>query len=209
MTTHMRRLTLSKILGLTALAALLSTPVVGLASFLTNDIPAISAFDRMQSDGATSSIAVPNRHGEYLRIADAGHDIPAGISSALLDNAPLPALGLSNPSLAMGLGGIADWSTQHPFIDIMKTARAWTGHLPNQWGGMTAFELENEGFLDSSGWPLSIPQRVTSLEALILTGQPEGATSLNARYRLSYLGKGEITLTGRDVGFRRSGRGNI
>ncbi|WP_439119675.1 hypothetical protein [Marivita sp.] len=45
--------------------------------------------------------------------------------------------------IAFGLNGIADWSTQHPFIDVMKSGRRWIGHLPNQWGGVD-FEDEDE-----------------------------------------------------------------
>ena len=43
---------------------------------------------------------------------------------------------MDNPALAIGLSGVADWSTQNPFIDLMKTARPWIGHRPGQHGGM-------------------------------------------------------------------------
>ncbi len=109
----------------------------------------------------------------------------------------LEGQGLDNPPLGMGLNGISDWSTQHPFIDIMKTARPWIGHLPGQWGGVEAAELEVAGVLDAAGWPKSIPQNVEKLEALILTDQPASAVSLAGRYRLTYEGTGTISLSGR------------
>ena len=115
---------------------------------------------------------------------------------------PGPALGLSNPSLAMGLSGINDWSTQHPFIDVMKTARPWIGHLQGQWGGMDAAELEAQGFLDTDGWPLRVPETVDGLEALILTDQPPHSTFLTGQYRLRYTGEGVIALSGRAQNIR-------
>lgn len=116
----------------------------------------------------------------------------------------MAGLGLPNPSLAMGLNGIADWSTQHPFIDLMKTARPWVGHLPDQWGGWSAQDLEEKGFLDSDGWPIAVPEELTSLETFILTDQPKAAKSLTGWYRLTYAGSGKIRLTGRAKRIRRS-----
>lgn len=108
-----------------------------------------------------------------------------------------PGIGLDNPSLAMGLNGIADWSTQHPFIDIMKTARPWTGHLRGQWGGFDAERMEAEGYLDNHGWPLSIPNEVTKIESFLLTDMPEQAISLAGSYLVTFKGKGDLRVTGR------------
>ncbi|CUH79435.1 calcium-binding protein [Tropicibacter naphthalenivorans] len=101
------------------------------------------------------------------------------------------------PALGMGLNGISDWSTQHPFIDIFKTSRPWVGHLPGQWGGFTTEQLYAGGHLSENGWPLSIPEGVESLEAVLLTGQPAGSDSLRGQYVLRYEGKGKIRLEGR------------
>ena len=43
---------------------------------------------------------------------------------------------VSDPKLAMGLNGVTDWSVQHPFIDLMKTARGWTGAQTRAMGRM-------------------------------------------------------------------------
>ncbi|WP_121633036.1 calcium-binding protein [Tropicibacter alexandrii] len=101
------------------------------------------------------------------------------------------------PALAMGLNGISDWSTQHPFLDLFKSSRPWVGHLPGQWGGVTTEELEAGGHLSPEGWPLSLPEGVEALEAVLLTEQPEGATSLRGDYVLRYEGTGRIRLEGR------------
>jgi len=118
--------------------------------------------------------------------------------------AALPGAPLDNPSLAMGLNGISDWSTQHPFLDLMKTARPWIGHLPGQWGGFDAAEVEASGVLSAEGWPTALPAGVERLETFILTDQPSGAASLAGRYRLTYAGQGSVTVGGiaRDIDAR-------
>ncbi len=116
---------------------------------------------------------------------------------------PLPVLverldtGLADPALAMGLNGLADWSVQQPFIDIMKTARRWVGHSDAKWGAFSADDLAAGGHLDAQGWPISLPDGATSLEALILTDQPEDFTSLTSRYRVTYEGEGSLRVVGR------------
>lgn len=102
----------------------------------------------------------------------------------------------SGSGIAFGLNGISDWSTQHPFLDIMKTARPWIGHLPNQWGGMDFDEMEAAGVFDESGWPLRIPDGVSRLESLILTDQLPDAVHLTGRYILTYDGDGDLDVTG-------------
>lgn len=97
-------------------------------------------------------------------------------------------------TLGMGLAGLSDYSTQHPFIDHIKTARSWTGHLRGQWGGWEHNQLQEGGFLDENGWPKSIPSELEAVELLILTAQPVEAVSLGGRYRLTYTGKGEIVV---------------
>lgn len=100
-------------------------------------------------------------------------------------------------AIAFGLNGISDWSTQHPFIDVMKTGRPWIGHLPNQWGGVEFSDMLADGVFDEDGWPRRIPDGVTRLETLVLTDQPAGAKHLTGRYVVTYEGQGELTVTGR------------
>lgn len=109
---------------------------------------------------------------------------------------PAPAQGLKTPALAMGLNGLADWSTQNPFIDVMKSARPWIGHMPGRWGGMEAEMIEASGLLDPAGWPREIPKGIERLEALLLTEQDPRDLSLAGRYRLSYQGNGKVKVSG-------------
>ncbi len=110
---------------------------------------------------------------------------------------PPPGIGIANPSLGMGLSGIADWSSQHPFIDVMKTARPWIGHRSGEWGAFSTQALRAGGYLDENGWPLALPDGAESLESFLFTDQPEGATHLGGRYLLRYEGEGVLRVTGR------------
>ena len=98
--------------------------------------------------------------------------------------------------LAFGLNGIADWSTQQPFIDVFKTSRLWVGHNEGRWGGTDYHELEAMGVLDKNGWPTEIPDGLTSIETFILTELPAEATYAAGTYHLSYEGTGEIQIHG-------------
>ena len=112
----------------------------------------------------------------------------------------LPQVVLSDDAdrrMSIGLNGISDWSTQHPFIDLMKTARPWIGHLPGQWGGVTFEELQTRGAIASDGWPTSVPPETRFLEALILTDQPKDAVHLKGQYHVLYEGQGRLEVTGR------------
>lgn len=100
-------------------------------------------------------------------------------------------------AVAIGLASVADWSTQLPFLDLMKTARPWIGHKAGQWGGMERAQMRAEGVLDADGWPLKMPRSLGSIGTLILTDMPEAATSLKGRYRLKFDGKGVIEVSGR------------
>lgn len=106
-------------------------------------------------------------------------------------------LSVPRPSLAMGLSGVHDWGTQYPFIDVMKTARPWLGHLEGQWGGFEAERLEDELYLDENGWPMEIPEGVEKLESYLLTDLPKDAQYFTGRYRLTYEGQGNLRLGGR------------
>jgi hypothetical protein len=101
------------------------------------------------------------------------------------------------PALAMGLNGMSDWSTQHPFIDIMKSSRGWVGNIGDTWGAVRTEDLRAGGHLDANGWPLRVPDGVDAIETVILTEQPEGASSLRGDYVMTYDGKADLQLVGR------------
>lgn len=108
-----------------------------------------------------------------------------------------------NPSIAVGLAGIADWSTQSPFIDLFKTSRPWIGHLPGQWGG--ADEAAMAAATDAHGWLTQLPEGLSHVSTIILTEMPAAMVSSAGRYRLSYQGEGEIKLSGGRVIAQRPG----
>lgn len=100
------------------------------------------------------------------------------------------------PALGVGLNGIADWSTQAPFVNHMKSARQWVGHLPDQFGGWGQPELVAGGHLDADGWPIRIPDELVKIETLMLTDLPEDAKLQAGVYRLTYEGTGKVDLAG-------------
>lgn len=111
----------------------------------------------------------------------------------------------TNPSLGLGLSGIADWSTEQPFLDVMKTARPWIGHEPEAWGAWDTDRLAAGGHLSPEGWPLSLPDGVTALESLVLTDQPEAGRSLAGTYLLRWEGRGDVSVAGRATDAVRDG----
>ena len=149
-------------------------------------------------DSAILPEALRNRQAEVIAAiwqGLTGAVVPAGPAASAGD------MGLADPALAMGLAGIADWSAQMPFIDVMKSARPWTGHTATQWGAWDAARLQAEGYLDAEGWLIALPPDLDRVEALMLTDMPPGAQSLAGRYRVTWAGTGTVGVAGlvRDV----------
>ncbi len=153
-------------------------------------------------DGPAPVIALPDSiapalRDDYPAIADAIWLALAGAVAPEGTTLQPPETGFADPSLAFGLNGVSDWSTQMPFLDVMKTARPWLGHLPGRWGGVEPEDLRAGGFLSPEGWPLAIPEGVESLETLVLTDLPVEADDAAGRYVLTWAGEGALELTGR------------
>ena len=111
---------------------------------------------------------------------------------------PFPAFTpITNTSLSFGLSGVVDWSVEQPFLDVMKTARPWIGHLPGQWGGWDHDRLAAGGYLDADGWVKALPPGVTGISTLVLTDLPEDAAGVAGRYVLRWQGLGTLKLEGR------------
>lgn len=111
-------------------------------------------------------------------------------------------LGLALPARAetpigLNLAPVADWSTQAPFIDVMKTARPWIVHRGSGWGGGDEADLIEAGLLDDFGWPIRQPRELGRVGTVILTDMPEEATALAGTYRLSFDGDGIVETLGR------------
>ncbi len=107
-----------------------------------------------------------------------------------------PVLGTETggPGLAFGLNGISDWGPAQAFLNVFKTARDWTGHLPGQWGGVDVEDMTAQGVLDENGYPTRMPDDVTHLQTFVMTELPAEATYAAGRYRLTYEGTGELTV---------------
>lgn len=99
--------------------------------------------------------------------------------------------------MMINLSELADWGTQQPFIDRMKVARPWIGHLPGQWGGLDQDDLTDMGVLDAAGWPKRLPSELGSIGTLVMTDLPEEAVSLSGRYVLRFDGTGIVEVGGR------------
>lgn len=97
--------------------------------------------------------------------------------------APLPELvpptspRIADRALGMGLAGVKDWSTEYPFLDLVKSARRWRSRTP----------LE----LDAAGWPRSLPP-TQGAELYFLT-IPDGVTLPWDKLVVLYEGKGKLS----------------
>ncbi|PSB22516.1 cellulose-binding protein [filamentous cyanobacterium CCP1] len=82
--------------------------------------------------------------------------------NCLESSADAPARPLSLDALALGtnLSGVADWSTQLPFLDAFKSARSWIPQCvagePGCSGGWSTDEYDRLD-LDEQGWVKSLP----------------------------------------------------
>ena len=109
----------------------------------------------------------------------------------------LPALGTKTggPGLSYGLDGISDWGPAQVFLNVFKSAREWTGHLPDQWGGIDIHDMRAAGLLDENGYFTRMPDGVTHVDTFVLTDLPVEATYTAGRYRLTYDGTGDVSVS--------------
>ncbi|RUS60135.1 hypothetical protein EGN72_10020 [Pseudorhodobacter sp. E13] len=151
--------------------------------------------EQLETTIDVSSIAAPVPE-TATEAAESPAAAPAPVAAPAIPAADLPRA-ITNPRLALGLAGVHDWSVQQPFLDVMKTARPWVGHLPDQWGGMEYEDLRSGGYLNPQGWPVRLPPEVTGISTLILTDLPETAAKVSGRYVLRYAGQGALSVEGR------------
>jgi hypothetical protein len=122
----------------------------------------------------------------------------AAVTGAVWPEGVTPVTGPAvNPALGMGLAGIADWETQQPFIDLMKTARPWVAHTPDEWGAWSFEELVAGGYLGDGGWLRELPSGSDRAETFILSEMPREARGLIGRYRVTWEGSGDVDIWGR------------
>ncbi len=122
--------------------------------------------------------------------------------AGVVPETPAPA----DPSLGLNLAGISDWSTEHPFLDLMRSARPWVGHEPGRWGAWDNARLAAGGYLGAGGFPLALPPGVDRLETFVLTDQPEAGDWLAGTYVLRWKGGASVDVVGRAENVRRGDR---
>jgi Ca2+-binding RTX toxin-like protein len=93
-------------------------------------------------------------------------------------------------SLGTNLGGIAQWSTQSPFIDQFKSARSWITQANGVWDTQEQGRLD----LDANGWVRSLPSQGSGVTYDRVTTMvvPFGEAARSGRYVVMYDGQGEI-----------------
>ncbi len=106
--------------------------------------------------------------------------------------------------MGLNLAPVTDWSTQAPFLDVMKTARPWIVHTGGTWGGAGEAELIAGDYLDQFGWPNRLPRELGTVGTVILTDLPQEAVTLAGTYRLSFEGEGIVEVSGRAQNVRYS-----
>ena len=104
----------------------------------------------------------------------------------------------SSSPLGIGLNGIADWSTQLPFLDAFKSSREWFTQCVNGDPGCKgewSTEESNLLNLDENGWIKSLPApeeapKYTRVSTLLLRDIPNRYPS--GKYIVLYEGQGTI-----------------
>lgn len=100
------------------------------------------------------------------------------------------------PSLGLNLTGVADWSSEQPFLDHMKTARPWNAGTSEQWETWTNQQLAAEGYLSPEGWPRELPPGATSFQSVVLTDLPKDAGDSSGSYVLRWEGDADVSVSG-------------
>lgn len=101
-------------------------------------------------------------------------------------------------ALAINLAGVTDWSTEMPFVDLFRRARAWISQQEGKpWGQGPNLPLTPDG------WPARLADGQYATTLISGGGHPSGL------YTCLYDGRGDLRLWGdvRDV--RREGSGRI
>jgi hypothetical protein len=102
-------------------------------------------------------------------------------------------------SLGIGLNGLADYSTQLPFLDFFKTARPWLTQCVDAdpgCNGQWETNEQNKLDLDANGWVKSLPAKgsgatYSRVGTLLFRDIP--GTFPTGRYVVLYEGEGTIT----------------
>ena len=113
--------------------------------------------------------------------------------------------------LGTNLSGLFDWSTELPFVDLMKNAREWyskdSGNPNDPWNSEQVSKLK----FRPDGYPEEIPQRIPNLaypqEVATIWAVTDGWPS--GTYTVLYDGDGQITFRGSIQNVRQTGPGRM
>lgn len=110
---------------------------------------------------------------------------PAGPTTVSTTN------GIRAPTAYLGtnLSGVVDWSTEEPFVDHFKTARALVGGTTDEWNDGRTLDRDEDGWLRRLR-----PNEVGRTVMFTDTGRHR-----SGRYVIKYRGRGEIRYAGREV----------
>jgi hypothetical protein len=106
----------------------------------------------------------------------------------------------ANARLGINFSGIAHWSTELPFANIMQQSSEWVSQPPNgDWGKGPAL------ILDEQGWVKQLEKgcRATKILATTSSTYPKGV------YTVIYEGEGEIALTAPIGRIKKHGAGKL
>ncbi|MBX2808504.1 MAG: hypothetical protein KTR20_07720 [Cellvibrionaceae bacterium] len=107
------------------------------------------------------------------------------VGAALADKAVTAALKRQQSAAGIGLTGLADWSTEMPFLDFMKVSRPWY-----DWQRQSAEGIE----LDQNGWVTAIAPGVYP-QTVFLTNV-KNAPIVYSHYIVRWQGKGTVKYGG-------------
>lgn len=99
-------------------------------------------------------------------------------------------------ALVLNLAEVVGWSTELPFIDVMRNGTRWVGHLPNQWGGVDEAGLFEMGALDADGWVTSFPRTLRRISTSVLVDLPAGMTSAAGTWHVRWEGSAYVGVSG-------------
>lgn len=132
---------------------------------------------------------------------------PATVGSVMLtDTAALSVAARDGRrNIAWNLGEVSYWSTQQPFLDAMRTAQGWVGHLPGQWGGWGEAELAAAGALDGDGWIRSVPSNLTHISTMVFAEMPAEMASFGGQWVARWEGSANLGFAGAARNVRYAG----
>lgn len=127
-------------------------------------------------------------------------------SKTMEQNLSIQATIAAKPALGNDIGGLAYFSTQWVFVDLMKQGSEWITQNITP-GGPWNTGMIDQIPLDENGYPLELPFIApdgTPQRVVTLTGNPSYPSG---DYILLFDGEGEIEIFGRNLSYQQEGPG--